>query len=218
MDAGSASTSGRARRASGARWSAAEVGGIRVVAAEQLVPALARERDLHVLGRELRDEVGRERGRVGERLVERLGERPQQQLRLRPHEQLVVLRPVALGDQPRVGALVEAALGEADRERVHRLRRLLRRERGERRRVDAAGEEDADRHVREEMRPHRVAQPRAQLLDQLGLVAVAQLVRRRRAGPRVPLERDRAVLPDEHVARPAACGRRGRSSTAPGSS
>ena len=134
-----------------------------------------------MLGRELGDEVGRQRRRVGERLVERLGERPQQQLGLGPHEQLVVVRPVALGDEPRVVALVEAALREADRERVHRLRRLLRRERRERGRVDAAREEDADRHVREEMRPHRVAQPRAQLLDELRLVAVAQLVLRRRA-------------------------------------
>ena len=92
-----------------------------------------------------------------------------------------MLRPVPLGDEPRVGALVEAALGEADRERVHRLRRLLRRERRERRGVDAAGEQDADRHVGEEMRPHRVAQPRPQLLDELRLVAVAQLVVRRRA-------------------------------------
>ena len=48
-----------------------QVGDVGVVAAEQLVAALARERDLHVLRGELRDEVGRQRGRVGERLVER---------------------------------------------------------------------------------------------------------------------------------------------------
>src|SRR5947209_3720243 len=102
-----------------------EVGRIRVIAAEELVPALAGERNLDVLGRELRNEVGRERGRVGEGLVERLGKSPQQQLGLRPDEQLVVLRSVSLSDEPRVVALVERALLEADRERVHRLRRLL---------------------------------------------------------------------------------------------
>ena len=176
-----------------------EVGGIRVVAAEQLVPAFARERDLDVLRGKLRDEVGRQRRRVCERLVEGVGERLQQQLRVRPYEQLVVLGAVPLGDQARVGALVEAPLCETDRERVHRLRRLLSRERCKRRRVDAAGEEDADRDVREEMCPHRVAKPRPELLDELRLVAVAQLGGHRRAGPRVPLERDRAVLPDEHV-------------------
>ena len=49
-----------------------QVGRVRVVAAEELVAALAGERDLHVLGGELRDEVRRQRRRVGERLVERV--------------------------------------------------------------------------------------------------------------------------------------------------
>ena len=48
------------------------------------------------------------------------------------------------------------------------------------------------------MRLDRVAEPRAQLLDELGLVAVAHLGR---PGPREALDRDRAVLPDEHVPR-----------------
>ncbi len=59
-----------------------------------------------------------------------------------------MVRPVALGDEARVGALVEAALLEADRERVHGVGRLLRRERGEHGRVDAAREQHADRDVR----------------------------------------------------------------------
>ena len=87
----------------------------------------------------------------------------------------MVLGAVAQGDEPRVVALVEALLREADRERVHPLGRLLCRERGERGGVDAAREQHADRHVGEEMRLDRVAEPRAQLLDELGLVAVAHL-------------------------------------------
>ena len=55
-----------------------------------------------------------------------------------------------------------------------------RRERGERARVDAAREQHADRHVGDEVRAHRVAQPRAALLDELGLVGV---VRAAAAGP-----------------------------------
>src|SRR5215469_14198405 len=98
-----------------------------------------------------------------------------------------MLRPVTVRDEPRVGALVEAALREADRERVHGLRGLLGRERRERGRVDAAGEEDADRYVREQMRPHGVAQPSPQLLDQLGLVAVPQLAFGGRARTRITL-------------------------------
>ena len=135
-----------------------------------------------MLRRELRDEIRRQRGRVGEGLVEDVRERGQQQIRVGVYEQLVMVRAVALGDAARIVAFVEAPLGEADRERVHGLRGLLRGERGERGGVDAAREEHADRHVREQMRAHRVAQARAQLLEQLGLVVAAQLLDRRR-GP-----------------------------------
>ena len=48
------------------------MGGIGVVAAEQLIPAFTGEAHLHRLRGELRDEVGRDRGVVGERLVKRL--------------------------------------------------------------------------------------------------------------------------------------------------
>ena len=48
------------------------------------------------------------------------------------------------------------------------------------------------------MRADRVAEPRPQLLDQLGLVVVAQL--ERRPGPREALGPRLAVLPDEQVA------------------
>ena len=119
------------RAASGERPDALgeQVGDVGVVAAEELVAALARERDLDVLGGELRDEVGRERRRVGERLVERCGERRQQQRRVRPQHELAMDGPVALRDGPRAGELVERRFLEADRERAHRLRRLLGRER-----------------------------------------------------------------------------------------
>src|SRR5207244_11049026 len=44
-----------------------QVGGVRVVAAEQLVAAFARERDFYVLRGELGDQIGRQRARIGER-------------------------------------------------------------------------------------------------------------------------------------------------------
>ena len=115
-------------------------------------------------------------------------------------------RAVALGDQTRVGELVERALLEADRERSHRLCGLLRGERCERSGVDPAREQHADRDVGQQVRPHGVAQPGAQLLDQLGLVVVAQLGDRDRRGPRVALEAHVAVLPDEHVPRRELAG------------
>ena len=183
-----------------------QVGDVGVVAAEELVATLAGERDLHVLGGQLRDQVGRQCGRVGERLVEGVGQRGQEQRRVGPQHELAVARAVALGDQARVGELVERALLEADRERPYRLCGLLRGERCERSGVDPAREQHTDGDVGQQVRPHGVAQPGAQLLDQLGLVVVAQLGDRDRRGPRVALEAHVAVLPDEHVPRRELAG------------
>ena len=108
-------------------------------------------------------------------------------------------RVVALRDRAGAGQLVERRLGEADRERAHPLRRLLGRERREEPRVDAAGEQHADRHVGDEVRAHRVAQARAAFLDELGLVLA--VARRQRPRPRESLELDAAVGPRERVAR-----------------
>ena len=199
--------------ASGADALGEQVGDVGVVAAEELVAALAGERDLDVLGGELRDEVRRERRRVGERLVERVGQRRQEQRRVRPQRQLAMDRAVALGDGARTGQLVERRLFEADRERAHGLRRLLGGERGERARVDAAREEHADGHVGDQVRAHRVAQACAALLDELRLVLAVP--RRQRAGAGVARDRRRAVLPGERVARAAACGCPRRSRAAP---
>jgi len=176
---------------------------IRVVAAEELVAALPGERDLDVLRGKLRDEVRRQRGRVGERLVERLGERGQEQRRVRADEQLVMVRPVALGDEPSVGALVEAPLLEADRERVHGLRRLLRCERGEHGGVDSARKKHADGHVGQQVGAHRVAQAGAQLLDELRFVVAAELLDGHGAGAGIAAELDAVAFgPHEQV----ACG------------
>ena len=165
-----------------------EVGCVRVVAAEELVAAFPRERHLDVLRGQLGDEVRGQCGRVGEGLVERVRESGQQQGRVGPEKQLVMIGSVELGDAPCVPTLVEAALGEADRERMHGLRRLLRGQRRERRGVDAAGEEHADGHVCEQVRAHRVAQARTQLLEQLGLVVGPDLVHRNGTRPRVARE------------------------------
>ena len=142
------------------------VAGVVVVAAEELVAALAGERDLDVPARELGDEVGRDRGRVRERLVEGLGQRGQELDGVRAEHELVVVGAVPLGDEAREAALVEGALVEADREGAD-VRDGLRRERGERARVDPAREQDADGHVRDQVGPDRVAQPLEQLLGEL---------------------------------------------------
>ncbi len=112
-----------------------------------------------------------------------------------------MLRGIALGDAAGIRQLVEGAFFEADRERAQRLRALVRGERRQERRVDAAGEQHADRDVADEMRAHGIAHPRAQLLDELGLLVVARVARRDRGGAREPLEAGAAAFPDEDVAR-----------------
>ena len=206
------STRAAARRPAGANGAVQpdalgeQVGRVRVVAAEELVAALARERDLHVLRGELRDEVRRQRRGVGERLVERVGQSRQEQRRVRPEHELAVLRPVALRDEPRVGELVEAALLEADRERAQRLRAPPRRRARRARHESTPPERSTPTGTSDyEMRAHRVAQPRAQLLDELGLVVVANLVRRNRRRPRVARELAPRRSPTSGRARAAAC-------------
>ena len=70
-------------------------------------------------------------------------------------DELVVVGREALGDEPGARQLVELAAGEADREGPDRGRGLLGHRRDDRRGVDAAGEEGADRHFGDEAATNR---------------------------------------------------------------
>ncbi len=105
--------------------------------------------------------------------------------------------PVALGDRTGARELVERRLLEADREGANSVSRLLRGERRQCARVDAAGEQDADGDVGDQVRTHRVAQARPALLDELRLVVVRSLGQRARPG--VPLDRRTVVRPAQRV-------------------
>src|SRR5581483_11799291 len=171
---------------------------VRVVPAEQLVAAFPRERDLDVLGGEARDEVRRQRRRVRKRLVESVRQCRQEQRRVGAQHELAVPRSVPLRDEPRVRELVERTLLEADRERPQPAARLRRRQRGQRRRVDASGQEHADRDVAHEVRADGVPEPRPELLREHGPGLAPQLARRRRPGE--PREPDpAATLPHEQM-------------------
>ena len=77
--------------------------------------------------------------------------------------------PSDVGDEPRVGELVaRAGLREADRERLHRPVHLLRHQRDDQARVEAAAEHRAERHV--------AHQPQADGLLELGEQALAPLL------------------------------------------
>ena len=203
---GSRSTSGCASAAAAGPQLGEQIGDVRVVAAaEELVASLARQRDLHVLCRELRDEVGRERGRVGERLVEGLRQRGQEQAR----------RPVAgraLGAACRSARATRRASSSSSKERSSK---PIEKVRTGSELSCAASAVSAEESIppesstptgtsADEMRSHRVSQPRAQLLDQLGLVVVPELGQRPRV--RAGAKRSIRVFP------------RSRTSTWPGGS
>ena len=92
----------------------------------------------------------------------------------------MVIGVVALGDLAGACGLVEGALLETDRERPQATRRLLRRECGQKRGVDAARKEDTDRDVTDQVCANRIAHARPQLLAQLagGLTALVAGVHR----------------------------------------
>src|SRR4029078_1311771 len=86
---------------------------VRVVTAEELVATLTGEGDLDITRGQLRDEIRRQRRRVGERLVERVGGGGEETHGGGPQHQLAMLRAVALRHEARIRKLVERALLEA---------------------------------------------------------------------------------------------------------
>ena len=93
---------------------------IRRVAREEFVAAISRQADRDVLARELGHVVGRNRGRVGKRLVvvhrEPLGDGDA----VGRDDLLVMIRVERHGGLPGVVQLVVGRIAEADRERVDR--------------------------------------------------------------------------------------------------
>ncbi len=173
-----------------------QVGDVGVVAAEQLVAALAGEGDLDLARRQLGDQVGRQRRGVAEGLVEGLDQLREELDRVGAQDDLVMLGAVALGDQPRPLELVEARLLEADREGLHRIGLLAGGERDQTGRVDPAGEQHADRHVGNQVGADGVAQGLAQLARELVGGAALRPLGLDRRRPRVAAQAQLAVAPD----------------------
>jgi hypothetical protein len=141
------------------------VGGVGLVAAEQLVAALAAQHRLDPRGDRAAGEPVRQRGGVGARLVERGGDRGQAAHGvLGGHDDLVVVGRVARGDPAGDVALVERSrAGEADGERRQARAGRLGRQRAQRAGVHAARQQDADLGVAAQVGADRPAQALAQL-------------------------------------------------------
>ena len=132
------------------------------IAGEQLVAAVAGEHDRDLLARQLRDEIGRHGRRIAERAVVVPDQRVDQIDRRRRDAELGVVGLEALGGQPRVRGLVVGRIPfEADAERLHRRRHHPAHQTDDDRRVEAAAEERAERHVAHQPPLDRSRQPLA---------------------------------------------------------
>ena len=140
---------------------------VAVVADEALVAAVAGQRHRHELPRLAREEVRRQRAGIGVGLLVEARELREERDVLRAHHELVVRRPVALRHLPRVGQLVVLLVLEADREGLDRPGRGLGHAGDDDARIDPAGEERAERHVRDHPADDRLADGRAQRLEPL---------------------------------------------------
>ncbi|ARF89170.1 uncharacterized protein BCN122_II2427 [Burkholderia cenocepacia] len=136
------------------------------VAAEQLVAAVAGQAYLHVPARQFGDEKGRDLRRIGERLVvDRRQLRHDAERMVGGHVKLGMARAEMARDGLRITGFVVAGLVEADRKRVDRRRRLRLHQRDDRRRIDAARQERAERHVGLHLPRDGLAQDRVELAD-----------------------------------------------------
>ena len=155
---------GRQRRRDAGAGRAEPVGGVGLVAAEQLVGALAGQHRLDLTGGEPRQQPVRERRRVAGRLVVGRRDALELQRRLRAEPQLVVVGAVALGHGPGAGQLVERGDVEADAERLHRRPG----QGGDQARVDPARKQHADGRVGLQVRAHGRGEPLLRLHRQRG--------------------------------------------------
>ena len=97
---------------------------------------------------------------------------------------------------PRMRELVERGLVEPDRKRLHASARRLRHQADDKARVDASGQEGAERNVADEMRSDRIRQHVAQVAHGVGFGPGISLVHRQLP---VLVDRELSVAPDEQV-------------------
>ena len=186
---------------------------VALVAGEALVAAVAVERDGDVCAGAARR--GRRRAPpTGRRTARRSGARPGGGSPPRPARRpargarwRTSARPAA-----RAGSSLQALLVEADREGLDGLWRLLGHRRDDRRRVDPAGEEGAERDVGDHPPAHGPADQLSRIALELGLRGRRRLARVVQLPVALDPETRRRV--DERRSPAAACGRPRRRSAA----
>ena len=144
-----------------------QVAVVAVVAAEQLVAAVAADHDLDVASREARQQPRAQRERIG-RLVERRDQVRQQRSDLGRDALFVMLGAEHLRHGARRRRFVEALIVQAHRERRQLADAELAREhRDQQARIHAAAEERTHRHVADQVQAQRLFDTRLELVAQL---------------------------------------------------
>ena len=137
-----------------------------IVAAEQLIAAIAADDDFHMSARELREQPGA-RGQGIRRLIERADQIRQERSDLRRDACFVMLRSEQLRDGACSGRLVIALIVEACGERRQTLDAEPPIEHGdEQARIHSTAQESADRHVAHHVKSQRFLDVHLQFVDQ----------------------------------------------------
>ena len=127
------------------------------VAAERLVPAVAGQYDLHVLGGELGDAERGDRGGIPERFVEIICKHGQQIEGIEANDLFSVDRAVPLSDSSRIWEFIEGLILETDRKGSDRFGGGFGHEGGHDARVHPATQEYSDRNVASQSQSNRLA-------------------------------------------------------------
>src|SRR5256885_5103203 len=77
--------------------------------------------------------------------------------RIRPHDELVMVRADVLGDATRVMKLAEVLFLKSDRKSLDALARLLTHQRHDGARINTSGKKSTKRHFRHQPDTHRIA-------------------------------------------------------------
>ena len=158
---------------------------VAVIAGEQFVAPVARQRHRHVPPRHLRDEEGRDLRYIGERLVVNLRQPRHHRLRLRRRDIELGMLSAKMGrHRLRLRCLVIGRLVKADGEALHRRGALRLHQRRHQRRIDAPRQEHAERHVGHHPPRDGVAEQRLEPCRGFGLIHT----KRRRLPPRRHIE------------------------------
>ena len=152
----------RAHAPRGGRRGSTERLRVRQVPGKQLVATVAGQTNRYVRARQLGDKKRRNRRRIGERLVVVDRQAVRHADAVRRHHPFVVVRAERPRGHSRGGQLVVLRIAKPDRKRLHRTRRVPGHEREYRRRIEAAAQERAQRHVRTQTDPNRLVELRAE--------------------------------------------------------